>query len=101
MKGKVNKMAENEKTVSWEIKEHLAVLRENTSGWKRELNIVSWNDGPARFDIREWNEDHTRMTRGVTMSMDEGKKICDMMHNYLKRAKEHEVKEHKEQGYER
>ena len=70
-------MAERERSVSWVIQERLAVLREGKEGWKKELNIVSWNNGPAKFDLREWNEDHTRMTKGVTFTMDEGRKISD------------------------
>lgn len=101
MKGKVNKMAENEKTVSWEIKEQLAVLRENTSGWKRELNIVSWNDGPAKIDIRDWSEDHLRMTRGITLTLDEARTFRDAMSRYLEKAQERETRTARENSYER
>jgi len=94
-------MAENENNVSWEIKEQLAVLKENSTGWKKELNIVSWNGGSPKFDIREWSEDHLRMSRGVTFSMEEGKKVCDIMNRYLEKEQEREAKAAREHGYER
>ncbi len=94
-------MAENESIVSFEIKNHLAVLRENSNGWKKEVNIVSWNGGPARFDIREWSPDHTRMSRGVTLGMDEGRKIVEVINQYLDKNQEHETKMPKERDYER
>ena len=94
-------MAENEKSVSWEIKEHLAVLKEGSNGWKKELNIVSWNDGPARFDIRDWSEDHHHMAKGVTMNMDEGRKVYEAMTKYFEREKEREARDAREHSYER
>ena len=54
-----------------EIKESLGVIRKNGNGWTRELNIVSWNGSVPRYDIREWSPDHTRMTRGITLTRDE------------------------------
>ena len=28
------------------------------------MNLVSWNDRAAKFDIREWDEDHEKMKKG-------------------------------------
>ena len=30
--------------ISLEILEHIAVLKENPNGWKKEVNIIRWND---------------------------------------------------------
>lgn len=57
--------------LKYEIKEHLGTLSENAKGWTKELNKVSWNDYPPKFDIREWSPDHTRMGKGVTLSEEE------------------------------
>ncbi|WP_146924931.1 YdbC family protein [Alkalibacterium kapii] len=54
--------------ISYEVVEHLAVLSESPKGWKKELNLVSWNDRPAKFDIREWSPDHTKMSKGLTFT---------------------------------
>ena len=54
--------------LKYEIKEHIAVLGESSRGWTKELNKVSWNDYPPKYDIREWSPDHTRMGKGVTLS---------------------------------
>ena len=32
----------------FEIVKELGVLSESKSGWKRELNLVSWNGGKAK-----------------------------------------------------
>ncbi len=58
-------------TIKYEIEEHLAVLSENAKGWTKELNKVSWNDRPTKYDIRDWQHDEGKMGKGVTLSEDE------------------------------
>ncbi len=65
-KGK-QKMAE----LKYEITEKIGVLSENAKGWTKELNMVSWNEHEAKYDIREWAPDHSRMGKGVTLTADE------------------------------
>ena len=57
--------------LKFEIKETLGILSENAKGWTKELNLISWNDSDPKYDIREWNPDHTRMGKGVTLSTEE------------------------------
>ncbi len=57
--------------LKYEITEYLGVLSENAKGWTKELNKISWNDREPKYDIREWNPDHTRMGKGVTLTDDE------------------------------
>lgn len=57
--------------LKYEIVEQIAVLGESSRGWTKELNKVSWNDYPAKYDIREWSPDHSRMGKGVTLSDEE------------------------------
>ena len=55
------------------IKESIAVISEGKreSGWKKEVNLVEWNGNPGKIDIREWDPDHTKMGRGVTLTEEE------------------------------
>ena len=57
--------------INFEIKKHIAVLNEKANGWKKELNLVSWGGRDAKYDIRDWSEDHTKMSKGITLSADE------------------------------
>ncbi len=57
--------------IKYEIKESLGVLSESSKGWKKELNLVSWNDREAKFDIREWDPEHQKMGKGITLSREE------------------------------
>ena len=51
--------------LKYEITEEIGVLSENAKGWKKELNMVSWNEHDPKYDIREWAPDHERMGKGV------------------------------------
>ena len=65
--------------LKFEITEHLGVLSENPKGWTKELNKVSWNDAEPVIDIRNWNEEHTRCGKGVTMTHDEFIKLKEVI----------------------
>lgn len=52
----------------YEIIEEIGVLSESARGWRKELNLVSWNERDPKYDIREWSPDHTRMGKGVTLT---------------------------------
>ncbi|MGM0302842.1 hypothetical protein IGI66_002492 [Enterococcus sp. AZ048] len=56
---------------NYEIVEEIAVLSENLKGWHKELNLVSWNERPPKFDLRDWAPDHEKMGKGVTLSNEE------------------------------
>ena len=62
---------EKDREITFEIVEHLGVFGKDTKGWTRELNKVAWNGGPAKFDVRNWDETHQKMGRGVTMTQQE------------------------------
>ena len=71
-----------EATIEFEIINHIGVISTNKSGWTRELNVVSWNKGKPKFDIRDWSEDHQKMGKGITFTEEEFetlKNIIDMM----------------------
>lgn len=72
------------KELNFKIVEHIGVLSESTKGWKKELNIVSWNDAPAKYDLREWSPDHDRMGKGVTLTNDEFVELNKIMNKYIK-----------------
>lgn len=57
--------------LKFEITESIGVLSENAKGWTKELNLVSWNEREAKYDIREWSPDHSKMGKGVTLTADE------------------------------
>lgn len=68
------------KEIEFKIVEHIGVI--NDSGkWKTELNLVSWNGQKPKYDIRSWNEDHTQMGKGVTLSEEELDVLKSLLRN--------------------
>lgn len=65
--------------LKYEIKETLGLLSENNKGWSKELNLISWNDRDAKFDIRDWAPEHEKMGKGITLSKDELVKLKDIL----------------------
>ena len=64
--------------IKYEIVKELGVISEGARGWSRELNLVSWNDNPPKFDIRDWSPDHSRMSKGISMTEDEMTKLVEL-----------------------
>ena len=70
--------------VTFEIVKTIAVLRPaNENGWTREVNLVSWNGAEAKVDVRDWNADHSKMSKGITLTIDEGKKLAEFLQAFL------------------
>lgn len=65
--------------IKFQIKETVGVLSESSKGWKKELNLISWNDKEAKYDLRDWDQDHEKMGKGVTLTVDELKKLRDLL----------------------
>jgi hypothetical protein len=65
--------------VKFEIKRNLGILGEGTKGWKKELNMVSWNDRKPKIDIRDWDENHEKMGKGVTLNKSEVEELKKLL----------------------
>jgi hypothetical protein len=57
--------------IKYEIIEQVGVLSKSASGWSKEVNLISWNDREAKYDIRDWSADREKMGKGVTLTRDE------------------------------
>ncbi|EGG92650.1 hypothetical protein HMPREF0491_01169 [Lachnospiraceae oral taxon 107 str. F0167] len=55
----------------YDIVEEIGVLSENAKGWRKEINLISWNGAAPKYDIREWAPDHEKMGKGVTLTKEE------------------------------
>ena len=57
--------------LKYEIIKKIGVLSKSGSGWAKELNLISWNDRDAKYDLRDWSADGSKMGKGVTLSKEE------------------------------
>ena len=66
---------------SYEIVEHIEVLSSqgNTS---KELNLVSYNGGAPKYDLRTWQRDEDgseKMFKGITLNEEEAQLLRDAL----------------------
>jgi hypothetical protein len=57
--------------LKYEIIETVAVLSESPKGWKKELNLISWNGRDPKYDIRDWAPNREKMGKGITLTKEE------------------------------
>ena len=63
----------------FDIKNTLGTISENAKGWKREVNLMTWNNKKAKVDIREWDEKHEQMGKGITLNKEELQGLKDIL----------------------
>ena len=61
--------------IKFEIINKLGKIGEGSKGWSKELNLISWNDRKTKADIRDWDEKHEKMGKGITFSKIELKEL--------------------------
>lgn len=69
----------NERNVTYKIVDQLGVLATYKNNWSKELNLIQWNDRTPKFDIRDWDENHEHMSRGVTLHEDEARQLMQLL----------------------
>ena len=67
--------------IKFEIKHHIGAISEGAKGWRKELNLISWNDREPKYDIRDWSPEHEKMGKGVTLSNAEIEKLYILLKN--------------------
>jgi hypothetical protein len=65
--------------IKYEIVRKIGVLSTSSSGWAKELNLVSWNDREPKYDLRDWSGDGIKMGKGVTLSREELLALRDLL----------------------
>ena len=65
--------------IEYEIVEELGVISERTKGWTRELNLISWNGGAPKYDVRDWAPNHEKIGKGITLSKEEAESLKDLL----------------------
>ncbi len=65
--------------IKYDIIKEIGVLSENAKGWSKELNLISWNGGEPKYDIRDWAPEHEKMGKGTTLTKDEVMKLKEIL----------------------
>lgn len=72
--------------VTYNIIKKIGVIRTMPNGNNKEVNLVSWNNGVPKIDIRDWAPDHERMSKGITLHEEDARKVVEILVEYFKEA---------------
>jgi hypothetical protein len=65
--------------ITFDVVKHFGVISEEKGGWKKELNLVSWNGRAPKLDVRDWAPEHGKMGKGITLTADEAAKLAELL----------------------
>ena len=63
----------------------ICILSTPNNGFTKKLSLISWNNREPVYDIRAWNDDHTKYGEGVTLTTNqliELKKFLDTVSSF-------------------
>lgn len=66
-------------SINFEIVKQYGIISESNKGWKKELNLVSWNNREPKYDLRDWDPGHEKMGKGLTLTEEELIKLRDLL----------------------
>lgn len=69
--------------IKYEIKKEIGILSENSKGWRKELNLIAWNDASPKYDLREWAPNREKMGKGITLTEEELNKLGSLIKENL------------------
>lgn len=50
-------------------------------GYHLELNLVKWGENEPKYDPRRWNDDRSKMKKGITLTKEELLTLQDELSN--------------------
>jgi len=53
-----------------------------------ELNLIKWGNRKPTLDLRKWNEDHTSMSKGFSLTKEEVDGLREMLDNLTNEEEE-------------
>ena len=65
--------------IKYDIIKEIGVLSENEKGSRKQLNLISWNGGAAKYDIRDSAPDHEKMGKGTTLTEEEMENLKEIL----------------------
>ena len=65
--------------ITFDIVKEIGVLSETNSGWRKEVNLISWNEREPVYDIRTWSDSKDKAGKGVTLTVEEIKKLKEII----------------------
>ena len=66
--------------MTMEVIKKIALISGTETGFRKELNFISWNGKEPKIDLRKWSPESTAL-RGLTLTEDEAKKLQKVLND--------------------
>jgi hypothetical protein len=63
-----------------EVIKKIALISGSETGFRKELNFISWNGKEPKYDLRSWSPEGIPL-RGVTLTEDEAKELHTVLND--------------------
>ena len=68
------------KEFKYEIKKHYGTVSTSSDGkYATEVNLISYNNAPAKVDVRTWNKETGQMYKGITLTAEEAESLAKIL----------------------
>ena len=64
--------------ITYDVVKNIGVIADN-GAWETQVNMISWNHGAPKFDIRKWNVETDRMSKGISLTESEARALADLL----------------------
>ena len=72
-----------EDEIECDIIESYGSFSQGSKFWNKEVNLVSWNGRPPKLDIRNWQTDHEKCGKGITLTREEAAELAKLLNQIL------------------
>lgn len=66
----------------YDLYSEVAVLSETERGISTEVNIISFNEGKRKLDIRKWDKKNDRMLKGIALTKAEALLLLETLKDF-------------------
>lgn len=73
--------------ITYDVVRNIGVIADN-GAWETQINMISWNHGAPKFDIRKWNVETDRMSKGISLTESEARALARVLTEYFKKEDE-------------
>ena len=68
--------------ITYDVVKKIGVIADN-SAWETQVNLISWNHAKPKFDIRKWNVETNKMSKGISLTESEARALADLLLEYF------------------
>lgn len=68
--------------ITYDVVENIGVIADN-GAWETQVNMISWNHAKPKFDIRKWNVETNKMSKGISLTESEARELAKVLTEYF------------------